>query len=271
MGLKVACVSDDCVNTGDIAAIPTNWFNFEHTRVRFGEPVNSDDDLIVSGGGVLQTEEHAYKLLNQIKSARRCVVWAPGLQYPYGEMRGQAPQWIHNMNRNSSRCMVRIRDAGLGIPWLPCVSCMHSDFDRLIQKEPEHSFVCYMGSEYFGLDINHRYLCCHQSLPQSKVLEFLASGETVVTSSYHGLYWACLLNRKVIAIPSQRNSKFFRLPFSYTISDTSNWQASINTPTPTNGTELIHYCRDLQKTFCCKVMRFLDLDSPSFVEPTEID
>jgi hypothetical protein len=30
-----------------------------------------------------------------------------------------------------------------------------------------------------------------------KVIEFLASGETVVTDSYHGAYWAQLLGKKV--------------------------------------------------------------------------
>jgi len=43
-----------------------------------------------------------------------------------------------------------------------------------------------------------------------EVIAFLASGEVVVTSSYHGAYWARLLGRKVALLP--RGSKFWHLP-----------------------------------------------------------
>ena len=44
------------------------------------------------------------------------------------------------------------------------------------------------------------------------MLEFLGSSEVVVTSAYHGLYWATLLGRKVV-VANMFSSKFAAFPF----------------------------------------------------------
>ena len=44
-------------------------------------------------------------------------------------------------------------------------------------------------------------------------LEFLASGEYIFTSSYYGMYWGTLLNRKVIVQGDHSSSfKYFKWP-----------------------------------------------------------
>ena len=45
-----------------------------------------------------------------------------------------------------------------------------------------------------------------------RVLEFLGSSEVVVTSAYHGLYWATLLGRKVV-VANMFSSKFAAFPY----------------------------------------------------------
>jgi hypothetical protein len=45
----------------------------------------------------------------------------------------------------------------------------------------------------------------------SAVVDFLASGREIVTSTFHGAYWGYLLNRKV-TIPSKWASRFYSLP-----------------------------------------------------------
>lgn len=42
-----------------------------------------------------------------------------------------------------------------------------------------------------------------------KVIEFLGSAENVITNTYHGVYWATLLRKKVIAVPLRESSRFF--------------------------------------------------------------
>jgi len=43
-----------------------------------------------------------------------------------------------------------------------------------------------------------------------EVIAYIASGATVVTSSYHSMYWGFLLGRNFVSVPF--GSKFFGLP-----------------------------------------------------------
>ena len=45
-----------------------------------------------------------------------------------------------------------------------------------------------------------------------QIIEFLGSAETVVTNSYHGVYWATLLKRKVICVPWGSKFNMFKHP-----------------------------------------------------------
>ena len=57
----------------------------------------------------------------------------------------------------------------------------------------------------------------------SKTLEFLASGRTVLTTSYHGAYWASLLERPCVVIKPW-SSKFYTLMHAPMIADLGNWR-----------------------------------------------
>lgn len=91
-----------------------------------------------------------------------------------------------------------VRDFNLisekGFEFVPCVSCMSPLFDKSYTIDKE---IVYYGhntvSPMQGMNNNEPDF--------EKVIAYLASGETVVSSSYHGVYWALLLGRKVICIP----------------------------------------------------------------------
>lgn len=98
--------------------------------------------------------------------------------------------------------------------WVPCASCMHSAFDK--QYDIEYDFVIYEHQNFplehiFGIppETYNYPRMNNKDTDFDKTIEFLASGETVITSSYHGAYWAMLLKRKVIAFPWC--SKFYGL------------------------------------------------------------
>lgn len=100
------------------------------------------------------------------------------------------------------------------ISWVPCVSCMDKLFDN--KYDIKHDFVFYthktlplnivygMSPETFQCPIMD-----NQETDLRKVIEFLGSGDTIITSSYHGAYWGLMLGRKVIAFPWC--SKFYGL------------------------------------------------------------
>ena len=92
------------------------------------------------------------------------------------------------------------------IEWVPCASCMHEGFDKTY--EIKHDFVFFNHQELpFSLIMGIRipnpkkqpeYFKSNKCDNIEDVLEFLGSGATVVTNTYHGVSWATLLKRKVV-------------------------------------------------------------------------
>lgn len=105
-----------------------------------------------------------------------------------------------------------VRDYGAG-RWVPCASCLSPLFDR---EYPITRPVVYYGHRLLS-PMEGEAALNNDCLDMAKVLAHLGSGETVVTSSYHGVYWATLLGRKVVAVPY--GSKFFALKHQPTFVD----------------------------------------------------
>ncbi len=111
------------------------------------------------------------------------------------------------------------------LPFVPCASCLSNIFDTA--DLPIHEVVVF----------NHRRKPNANGVPESipvmansiadpiSALRFIASGETVITSSYHGVYWAQLLGRRVICIPY--NDKFRTFQHQPTFASPENWRHCI--------------------------------------------
>jgi hypothetical protein len=117
--------------------------------------------------------------------------------------------------------LVGARELGRdGAVYAPCVSCMHPIFDRAF--EPRHPAVFFYNAD--------RKIArpAVEGLPERKniasfeeTIAFLASGDTVVTNSFHGVYWATLLNRKVVCLPYSSKFFGFRFPPTYAAPETA--------------------------------------------------
>ncbi|MGF7004628.1 hypothetical protein [Aminobacter sp. BE322] len=126
--------------------------------------------------------------------------------------------------------LVGLRDYPNPYDWVPCVSCMHPVFDeKFTSRYKCVAFLHGHESDHFGEEfsnIPNMFNIKKGNRGRSEVsflesINFIGSGETVVTNSYHGLYWATLLGKEVIAI--QNSSKF--LNFKYTYSNCENFRA----------------------------------------------
>ncbi|MGB0843298.1 MAG: hypothetical protein ACPGVN_00975 [Alphaproteobacteria bacterium] len=85
-------------------------------------------------------------------------------------------------------------------------------------------------------------------------IDFIGSGKTVVTSSYHGVYWAQLLGRKVVCLPY--NNKFETFQHQPTFADETNWEAALSTAIQTDP--LLEEYRSLNKAFATQVEKLFD-------------
>ena len=59
----------------------------------------------------------------------------------------------------------------------------------------------------------------------AEAVTFLASGETIITNSYHGAFWGTLLGRKVVVVDAY-SSKLHCLKFAPAIADGVDWRSA---------------------------------------------
>lgn len=178
-------------NIGDARCSPHWYFPIPGDHL----PLNSDNhppaDVIVFGGGAIAGRAAKYQ------TPAKKIAWGIG-----HTVRGaySAEHLRHDVRGFE---LYGSRDYGHG-DWVPCASCMAPEFDSV--PEPVALFTFYGHAQI--IPMSHVNNDC---MDFARVIAHLASGETVITSSYHGMYWALLLGRRVVARPF--GAKFFGLPW----------------------------------------------------------
>ena len=179
-------------NIGDLYCNPSRYFNIDCVSgdVLKNDFQINDNDLIIGGGGLIHKKFGTY-IENMINSnPRTTTLW--GVGHNFGKKHNQYyPKWINKCN------LVGIRDwiDGYHGYYLPCVSCMHDAFD--LEYNTLHDVVYYTHAYKTKLTNTIHPVLSNNELDFYKVIKFLASGDTVITDSYHGAYWAQLLGKNV--------------------------------------------------------------------------
>lgn len=181
------------------------------------------NDLVIYGGGAIAGPAIRHARLQESPT----VFWGGGSTRRFKE--------DHPVPDYSAFDLYGTRDIGQG-HHVPCVSCKHPVFDQNFCLQHEVVFYGHRAVKpLLEQSKNYPYLDNeHDSFEE--VISFLASGSRVVTSSYHGAYWAMLLNRPVII--HGFGSKFNYLPKS--------------------SPNLLHQCRSKNDAFYNKVLNLRD-------------
>lgn len=116
--------------------------------------------------------------------------------------------------------LLGVRDFGTQYRWTPCASCLWPGFDR-VRPAPDKPFVIYEHKR-IAIPIEGPERLTNTGNDIESVLDFLASGEVVITNSYHGAYWATLLGRRVVAVPNM--SKLYRLKHAPAVGRAEHWR-----------------------------------------------
>ncbi len=102
-------------------------------------------------------------------------------------------------------------------PFAPCASCLSPLFDA--PPAPRHEVVAYLHhwrAPEMGIVVPPSIPVMDNTQPDlAAAIAFLASGQTVVSNSYHGTYWALLLGRRVLCIPFSNKFGNFRVAPGY--------------------------------------------------------
>lgn len=211
----------DADNVGDQMSGPAQYLWPERFTSRpFRDALLEEAQVAIIGGGQI------FEQLLQIAAQRvdpnsKLLAWGAGLP-----LRGSRDHDVHHAAAKFKIFSTRNYDWRDVFPFVPCASCLSPLFDR--QLQPKHEIVVY----------KHRRKPGPENIPDSiptfsnatnsyeAAVEFIASGDTVVTSSYHGAYWAQLMGRRVVAIPY--NYKFSTFQYTPSFAEVSTWRTALS-------------------------------------------
>ena len=193
-------------NVGDLYSSPNRYFNlFKDCRESelFNYKFSSQDKIIIIGGGGLLQEYFQSSIENILKENedKTIIFWGAGLDStPQGN--------VFDITKISSADLIGLRDYNNQYSYVPCVSCMSDLFDKYRKKKPIQKVRCYIHPNYEFPDFLLRTFECYKNnqlysncSEMEMAINFLTGAEYIITNSFHGAYWAILLNRKVIALP----------------------------------------------------------------------
>lgn len=220
----------DNTNAGDWWSPPIRYFRFKKAKAidifSFEKVLNTESVVIVGGGGLGRPVfEGALTALRNPKRRYKLISWGVGCDV--SEDRGgtvtpsetPAGSYFSGFDENGLRIFPSLNEDS----WLPCSSCMWHKFDYYRKLAPKESLGFY---EHKRVQIADQLKLRHPNLNNSgdsieEKVAFLARFQVIVTNSYHGVYWATLLNRKVVCIPFKGGLYTFKHKPAYILRDLS--------------------------------------------------
>jgi len=266
MSKKTTLFVHDCsgINPGDEASCPLPYFDFsvtnnikiESKRLRRQEDMakylEDKDNIIFGGGGLIAGRvKNMFSLVQKYKKKKHKIIsWGIG----YNE-RGENTVDYSNVKKYMKGFDIHgVRDFGHEFNYVPCSSCMHNVFNQI--KDPICDLVVY---EHYGFPIPYSDgypIMQNTGTSLEEIIKFLSSGETIVTSAFHGAYWGMLLNRKVIVIPC--GSRFFGFKHDPIFKTNNNWKKGISQSQNKNYKDYLLECRNVNKEYYKKVIEIIN-------------
>lgn len=238
-------------NIGDRMCGPAQYFwPTETMNVGFIYELSADEHAILGGGQVFG---QIAKYTEKCASVRHgsLVAWGVGLP-----VKGKEDALVRAVASRFAMFGARNYEWKDELRFVPCPSCMSGLFDNA--QSPTHEVVVYSHRRKTPLLAQETEFPSLTNNDQNAadVIAFIASGETVVTSSYHGVYWAQLLGRKVICVPY--SNKFSTLQHQPKISSTETWRSDLKYAS--QAEPLLEEYRCINRNFASEVAALLDLD-----------
>lgn len=235
-------------NIGDLYACPADYLGHKfpnHIKTNFLDLESEKEDLILGGGGMLHGTfiKTLEKLINK---KRKLIIWGAGINEHDIEQQC-FPSFLNKYD------LVGLRDKNNPWNYVPCPSCLHSSLNN--PGAPTEEFVVY---HHIDKDIQIDAPKRHNNRKTEKleeIITFLSRGETIITNSYHGIYWALLIGRKVLVWEPFSN-RFFGFKPEIVYCDRENWREKLKTAKSAYSGYL-EECRSLNNEFCDKVLNVL--------------
>lgn len=227
-------------NVGDMNCGPHQFFPFPFqvgTLNIWDDPTPIDGHCIFGGGGLTHFDHFGDWIVS---------------------CRGKRIGWAFGHNRHASRIewpaymslfdLVGVRDWRAPYPWVPCVSAMSPLFDQPYRITQEAVVFDHQHNPTGVTDLP----TMRNDVPtMAQVIEFMGSAQTVITSSYHGVYWATLLARKVVLV-NGRSTRFRSFRHPPVVATKQMWREAVKGARV--YTEALGECRQANTDFHAKVV-----------------
>lgn len=241
-------------NLAEQVCRPTEYFDFGPVTV-LPQDCSLEDfqkgPVIFGASGLLYPEIAPILQAAVNQKQHPMIAWGIG-HNTHGGTKVEYPEWLSMFD------LVGLRDYITPYLYVPCPSCLHKAFD-VAYPPPCHKLVVYdqfdypVGAEYKGAARENNN---HPASEMDRIVAFLASGETIVTSSYHGAYWGMLLNRQVI-LWRPWSTKFYGFKVMPHAIDGETWTFTAN---PNSDTYYLKECRALNRVFAERVRLVISKD-----------
>lgn len=217
----------------------------------------SNHSLIIGGGGLLNrgSFEKQLKVFEQLAvKGKKTVLW--GVGHNSKDLRNFGKNFSYNI-KTENFGLVGTRDMNSPGEWVPCVSCLHPIFDQTFELKQEVGVVFHKKTlKKKSLTSKFQHLPCTSNTTDiDNLVQFIGSSETIITDSYHAMYWSLLLGKKVVVIPN--SSKFFDFKYQPVISDFDHCLEDVSKAQAYSG--VLDECREINQQFAKKVFDYLEL------------
>ena len=259
----------DKINVGDYYCAPHHYFeNLSNTHldisgirsIRKKTTDNwikevSNKSLIIGGGGLMNLRHFhmQMKLFGELCSkGKKTVIWGAG----HNDIYNKKPS-SYNVDIDKFG-LVGTRDYSIGENWVPCVSCLHPIFD--INHNVEQEIGIIFGKK--TIKNNKTLLKKLKNYPSTsnitsleEIVSFIGKTNTIITDSYHAMYWSFLLGKKVLAVPT--TSKFYDFKHKPVITTYNDFENDISKAVSYSG--LLEECREINLKFADKTFNYLNI------------
>lgn len=220
-------------NVGDLMSSPFNYFHFPGNCFHrdFWSTVNASIEpnrfkTIVVGGGVFSNNFVKDKIYFERLNCQHLILWGVGTSRKIQE-RNIHPELYNKATIISTRDYLSADIDNKKVFYCPCASAMSTLFDVQLD-EVSHRAVSFL---HYQKDLDKTKFVAslptlHNYTSFFDAIKFLNSAEVVITNSYHGMYWATLLGKRVISLVA--SGKFSQFKWAPTFSNMQGIENLVN-------------------------------------------
>ena len=217
----------------------------------------SQKSLIIGGGGLLNLPHFdlQMKLFETLGGkGKKTVLWGPGHNDTDRSKFGKSVSYNVDLKNFG---LVGVRDYSHKDQWVPCVSCLHTIFDQNFNETQELGVLFGKKStknEALQKKLQH-YPTSSNTTNLEEMVSFIGQSNTLITDSYHAMYWGILMGKKTLAVPT--TTKFFDFKYPTVITSYDDFEKDLTKATTYSG--VLEECREINNNFAKKVFDYLNL------------